>query len=450
MSALARYFNSQGKTVLGYDRTRTPLTIELESEGISVHYEDDITNIPAIVTQSAKNEVLIIMTPAIPADSAELNFLRAQDYTIIKRSELLGRITSTTKTIAVAGTHGKTTTSSLIAHILTSSGHGCNAFLGGITANYNTNLLLAKGDVWTVVEADEFDRSFLTLTPDVAVITSMDADHLDIYGTHDELHISFRMFIQKIRKGGILIHKSQLPVGELANDLKVYDYSNVARANYMAENISISEGVYHFDLAIRKPGEEERWMKGLTLGLPGRHNVENAIAASAVCLEIGITEEELRQALASFRGVRRRFEYVIRRADFVQIDDYAHHPAEIEACVRSVREMYPDKKILGIFQPHLFTRTRDFADEFARSLSLLDKVILLPIYPARELPIPGIDSQMLLDKISGKGKKLVEKSGLLDELMREDATVVITLGAGDIENLVQPMKAMFEKRLGQA
>ncbi len=441
MSALARYFHMQGKQVLGYDRTQTPLTMELEMEGIAVHYDDSVLEIPGIIRHTDKTKILVIYTPAIPASSAELNWFRENAFDLMKRSQVLGLITASTRTIAVAGTHGKTTTSSLIAHILTQSGVGCNAFLGGITTNYGTNLLLSKDSPWTVVEADEYDRSFLTLSPEISVITSMDADHLDIYGEHSEMLESFLLFANRLKKGGKLIYKAGLPLQEdkVNEGVSISSYSLNHSADFRGRDIEIVNGQYQF--TFQSPGE--KWVN-MIAGLPGTHNVENAIAAIIVSLQLGLTEDQIREAVSSFRGVRRRFEYHIRRPDFVLIDDYAHHPEELKACILSVKELYPEMNITGVFQPHLFTRTRDFADEFARSLELLDDIVLLPIYPARELPIPGIDSQMLLDKISGKPKKLVNKGDLLAELRSKPRQVVVMLGAGDIDALVAPVVAAFQ------
>jgi UDP-N-acetylmuramate--alanine ligase len=440
MSALARYFKSQGKEVMGYDRTSTPLTTELQMEGITVHFEDTVLEIPHIVRLTDKSKVLVVFTPAIPADSAEFNWFLEQGYTMMKRSQVLGLITEHTNTIAVAGTHGKTTTSALIAHILYDSGLECNAFLGGIATNYGTNLLLSKTAPWTVVEADEYDRSFLTLSPSVSVITSMDADHLDIYGSHEYMKESFNLFAQRLRDKGFLVYRAGLPLGKekIPPAASIASYALNDSADYRARDIYINNGKYRF--TFQTPDYK---IENLELGLPGRHNVENAVAACAVALHVGVSEDQLRTSLASFLGVRRRFEYYIKSDRFVLIDDYAHHPAELTACISSVRELYPEKQVTGVFQPHLFSRTRDFADEFARSLELLDEVILLPIYPARELPMPGIDSQMLLDKISGRPKKLVEKSGLLAELRSKPRQVVLMLGAGDIDALVIPVAKEF-------
>ncbi|MEY3397999.1 MAG: hypothetical protein RL220_593 [Bacteroidota bacterium] len=437
MSALARYFHASGREVMGYDRTCTPLTTELELAGIDIHYDDKVINIPQVVRLAPIDKVLVVITPAIPADSAEWAWFRDHGYDIRKRSEVLGYITSEQRTIAVAGTHGKTTTSSLIAHILTHSGHECNAFLGGIAVNYDSNLLLSHRAEWTVVEADEYDRSFLTLSPRIAVISSMDADHLDIYGSPDHVRESFNLFADKLVEGGSLIVRHGLPLSDKPGRVQ-YSYSLNEDTDFRAINIRVADGHYHFDLHYRIDGKDHE-LSNLTLGLPGRHNVENAVAACAASLISGVEPERLSPALASFRGVKRRFEYIIRRENLVYIDDYAHHPTEIEATVRSVRELHPGRRITGVFQPHLFTRTRDFGDDFAKSLRLLDDIILLPIYPAREVPIPGIDSHWLLNKISGTHAVVVEKNELLGELLQRQPEVLLTLGAGDIDEWVNPI-----------
>jgi UDP-N-acetylmuramate--alanine ligase len=328
----------------------------------------------------------------------------------------------------------------MIAHLLKHSGKGCNAFLGGIATNYGTNLLLDNQAEWTVVEADEYDRSFLTLSPAISIITSTDADHLDIYGSHEYMKESFNLFAQKLTAGGKLIYRKALPIdtAALAAGVQSTDYSGTEQAGHCASRIEIRDGRYYFDYQ----AQGETW-KDVELGLPGQHNVENAVAAIAVCREVGLTEQQIRAGLRSFQGVKRRFEYHIRRDDLVLIDDYAHHPEELRACITSVRQLYPQKHITGVFQPHLFTRTRDFLEDFARSLELLDDVILLPIYPARELPLPGIDSQLLLDNISKPAKKLVQKHDLLAELTGSPRQVIVMLGAGDIDALVSPVSAAF-------
>lgn len=442
MSALARYFHSRGAIVMGYDKTSTPLTTELEMEGIAVHFDDSVLEIPSVIKHTDKSRVLVIYTPAIPATSIELNWLKSEGYTLMKRSMVLGMITENSKTIAVGGTHGKTTTSTLIAHILQDSGIGCNAFLGGIASNYQSNLLLSPNSDWTVVEADEYDRSFLTLTPTISVITSMDADHLDIYGSHEYMLDSFRLFADKTRSGGALYHRAGLPLKPDNPGYQISTYSAGENGDFRALNIGIHAGKYTFDLQMSSNGKTVTFEK-LELGLPGRHNVENAVAACAAALRVGVDESGLRKALSSFQGVKRRFDFKVRRSDIVVIDDYAHHPEELRACITSVRELYPEKRITGVFQPHLFSRTRDFADEFAVSLGLLDDIILLPIYPARELPMEGVHSQMLLDKISKSEKILVEKGGLLAELRKKPREIILMLGAGDIDAMVPQVTEAF-------
>ncbi|MBP6302633.1 MAG: UDP-N-acetylmuramate--L-alanine ligase [Bacteroidia bacterium] len=442
MSALARYFHVQGKQVSGYDKTSTPLTQQLEQEGMAVHYQDDLNLVHEDIRNMAnKAQVLVVYTPAIPKDHSEYNFFLNNGYTLLKRSQLLGNVTEQAFCIGVAGTHGKTTTSTLIAHLLRSGGIDCSAFLGGISANYNTNLLLGtgthNGKQVVVVEADEFDRSFLTLSPDIAVITSTDADHLDIYGEHEELKKSFLDYSNKLKSGGHLYIKAGLPViPELKVDYIVYSLNGTAAVN--ASHVNITDAVYTFDLHING-----KTISQLTLGIPGWHNVENAVVSSAVVLQMGVSEEDLRKGLATFRGAKRRFEYILRKENITYIDDYAHHPEEIKAFLSSVKEMYPDKKVTAVFQPHLFTRTRDFADGFAQSLSLADELILLDIYPARELPIPGVTSQMLLDKATLKNKTLCSKAGLLDLMRSRHPEVLVTIGAGDIDQLVEPLKHLY-------
>ncbi|MBI4945589.1 MAG: UDP-N-acetylmuramate--L-alanine ligase [Bacteroidetes bacterium] len=444
MSALARYFNAMGKSVSGYDKTRTLLTDELVAEGIEVHFEDNVELIKSEV-RSQKSEVLVVLTPAIPKDHSELKFFQKNDYTVKKRSEVLGMITEQSFTIAVAGTHGKTTTSSLIAHILRSSEVDCTAFLGGITQNYGTNLLLSeklkkkksKIKPIVVVEADEYDRSFLTLHPDIAVITSVDADHLDIYGDQKHMEESYRQFAGQVKEGGVLIIKKGvdkiLVLGK--NGKKLLTYSLHQSSDFYARKIAIKKGQYIFDVVT-----PEQAIRGMLLGVPGKHNVENAVAAVAVAQQMNVFSGNIKNALTTFKGVKRRFEYHIKTDKLVYIDDYAHHPEELRACISAVKEMYPSKKVTGIFQPHLFTRTRDFADEFARSLELLDELILLDIYPAREKSIEGVTSEMLLEKVMTKNKKLVHKKELIREIKNREMEVLVTLGAGDIDTMVEPIK----------
>jgi UDP-N-acetylmuramate--alanine ligase len=437
MSAIARYFHAHGKHVMGYDRTATPLTTELQLEGIPVHFDDLVAEIPQLIKSSPLEKTLVVYTPAVPKDSVELHWFQSNGFTIKKRSEVLGMITENTRTIAIGGTHGKTTSSSLVAHLLKHSGKGCNAFLGGITSNYDTNLLLDKNAEWTVVEADEFDRSFLTLTPEISAITSMDADHLDIYGSAEYVRESFHLFANRLKANGTLYYKARLPLQteQLRSDIQVVSYTIENTADFRSRDVRVSNGAYQF--TFQSP--EAKW-ENWTLGLPGRHNVENATLAAAIALQVGLSPEQIEAGLASFKGVKRRFETIIKRDDLVYIDDYAHHPTELSAAINSARELYPGLPVTGVFQPHLFTRTRDFADDFAKSLELLDEIILLPIYPARELPIEGIDSQMLLDKISKSSKKLVEKGELLSVLKSHLPKVLLTLGAGDIDTLVDPLK----------
>ncbi|HNX43622.1 MAG TPA: UDP-N-acetylmuramate--L-alanine ligase [Bacteroidales bacterium] len=429
MSALARYFRSLGKTVAGYDRTRSLLTSALEKEGISVHYEADTSLIEPGVD-------LAIYTPAVKRDHPDYDFFEKAGIPMFKRAEILGFIADQYKTIAIAGTHGKTTTTTLTAHILTQSQVKCQAFLGGISRNYDSNLLLAPGSSYLVAEADEFDRSFLHLHPHIAVITSMDADHLDIYGNLASMIESFAAYAGNIRNGGMLILKKGLNLPLQAREkVAVLRYSSGEPCDYYPDNIRLEKGLYEFDLH-----HPSGVIHDLILGIPGWYNIENAVAASACALLNGVTENELRAALNSFRGVERRFDIRLQESGLVYLDDYGHHPEELKACITSARQMFPGRKITGIFQPHLYTRTRDFADDFARQLSLLDEVILLPVYPAREEPIPGINAEMLLGKITAGKKKLVQKSELPACLDGSSLEVLITMGAGDIDRLVLPIE----------
>jgi len=435
MSALARYFHSQGKHVVGYDKTPTSLTDELIQEGIEVHFEDSI-EIAQQKTKNKKQETLIVYTPAIPKDHAELNYCLSNGFTVKKRSEVLGLITNNHFTIAVAGTHGKTTTSSMIAHILRSSGVNCLAFLGGISKNYDSNLLLPadpKKETVVVVEADEYDRSFLALHPDIAVITSMDADHLDIYGDKKFMEESYRLFARQVKENGTLIYKKGLDIGEIKAKQKQYSLSN--HCDYSASEIKIENHQYFF---IWNDGKNS--IRRLSSQMPGRHNVENAVAAVAVARQLGVDADNIAEAIRTYSGVKRRFDYQIKRDNLVFIDDYAHHPEELRACISSVKELYPGKRITGIFQPHLFTRTRDFVDGFAKSLSLLEELILLPIYPAREKPIEGVTSKIIFDKATVVNKLMCRKEDLIRELATRKIEVLLTLGAGDIDQLVEPIK----------
>lgn len=440
MSGLARYFNRRGCSVAGYDRTSTPLTQELESEGIAISYVDEVATLPQQFNNSTiQQSTLIIFTPAIPKDSPILNHLK-QSHTLYKRSEVLGIISKGMFTIAVAGTHGKTTTSSIVAHILKHSGYDCSAFLGGITANYQTNVLFGENNT-LVVEADEYDRSFLTLHPDIAIVTSMDADHLDIYNDKSYLEESFRKFASQLKPNGILIKKQGLPLEQ-----EGITYSTHLESAAQATNITIKNGNYYFDYTEQATHNAPRITHNtLQLGIPGLHNVENAVAAITAALQLGIDMEKIKAALASFRGVKRRFEYIIKEENRVMIDDYAHHPEEIKAFLGSVKALYPNKKVVCIFQPHLFSRTRDFAAGFAESLSMADELIMLPIYPARELPIPGVDSEMIIQKVSIAQKSVLSKEAVLESMATlKDWEVVVTVGAGDIDALVHPIAKLLK------
>lgn len=437
MSALARYFHSRGVAVAGYDRTRTPLTDRLEEEGISVHYTDDPGTVPAATD-------LAVITPAIPADHAELLSLQQKGVAIKKRAEVLGELTRDMRCIAVAGTHGKTTTSTWIAHIFKESGHGCNAFLGGLAKNYNTNLLLDPESDYVITEADEFDRSFLTLHPTLAVITSVDADHLDIYGDHATLLDAFRQFVHNIKAGGTLLARRGLGLSHPdESTVRTYTYDVEEIADFTAVNLRLEKGRYTFDL-ITPYGRFENF----ETAVPGRLNVENGTAALAAGILSGIPEEALRAAFATYRGVMRRMEVLYENESLVYIDDYAHHPEELRACITSLAEIYPGRRICGVFQPHLYSRTRDFADDFAGALDLLDEVLLLEIYPARELPIPGIDAGLLARKIPGTKARVVAKEEVVDELLRRSSGILLTLGAGDIDQLSLPIARALENTYG--
>lgn len=440
MSALARYFKTLGKEVAGYDRTATTLTSQLIAEGMDIHFEDNVQLIPpAFKNKSNSDKILVIYTPAIPKSHSELNYFNDNAYSVVKRSKVLGLIASADFTVAVAGTHGKTTTSSMIAHILHSSGVNIAAFLGGIAKNFNSNFVLPQKNnkIVNVVEADEFDRSFLTLFPNIAVISSMSADHLDIYGTHDELVRSYNTFAGQVKEH--LILKNGLKVSNVKADITTYSLQSDADVH--AKDITISNRSYKFNVMVGN-----HLIKDLVLGLPGRHNIENAVAAIAVAFKLNIPEEKIREALATYSGVNRRFDYQIKTESLVFIDDYAHHPEELSAAISSVKELYSDKKITGVFQPHLFTRTRDFANEFAQSLSLLDEVILLDIYPARELPIEGVTSEIVFKKINCANKIMLSKEKLVEYVENHIPEVLLTLGAGDIDTCVLPLRNMLAKK----
>ena len=428
MSALARYFRSIGIKVSGYDKTPTVLTNKLKDEGIDIHFEDDISLID-------KNAELVVYTPAVPKDHKEYNYLLENNYTVLKRSDVLGMITKETFSICVAGTHGKTTTSAMIAHILRHSGYGCNAFLGGIASNYSTNFWSSEKNV-SVAEADEYDRSFLKLFPDIAVITAMDADHLDIYGTAEKLQDAFIEFANQVKPGGLLISKFGLVRNDEFKATNKISYSmHDNNANAYGENIQLNNGSYLFDIVI-----EKEKIENIELNMGGMHNIENAVAAITVAKNIGITKEKIKAAVADFKGVKRRFEYIIKTDDLVMIDDYAHHPEELRALITGAKELFPGKKCTVIFQPHLFSRTKDFADGFAEVLSLADETILLPIYPAREKPVEGVNSEMVLNKMTNSKKQVLSKEDLLNWIKNNKQELLITAGAGDIDTLVEPIK----------
>ncbi|ADF54113.1 MAG: UDP-N-acetylmuramate--L-alanine ligase [Zunongwangia sp.] len=432
MSALARFFKSQGKYVAGYDKTASVLTKELEAEGILVTFKDDISEIPKQFKDSEKT--LVVYTPAVPKENLQLQYFIEEQFILKKRAEVLGLISSNRFTLAVAGTHGKTTTTAILGHLLKETNAPVTAFLGGVSEDIQSNLIL-KGDEVIVAEADEFDRSFLHLSPNIAAINSMDADHLDIYGVNEHLQASFKAFAALLPKDGILFVKNGLPLE--GKTIGIED-----DADFSAINIKILGGNYHFDL--KTPTEI---IEGFTLHLPGRHNVLNAVTALAMALEYGSPAEQLRDALQSFKGIRRRFSYKIKTDQKVLIDDYAHHPAEIKAVFEAVREMYPKMKNLVVFQPHLFSRTRDFVDDFAEKLSQFDEVMLMDIYPAREKPIEGVDSQWLLEKINNPNKQLVKREELSAKIITSKAKVVLMLGAGDIGNEVETVKRALEDEI---
>ncbi|CAM3838029.1 MULTISPECIES: UDP-N-acetylmuramate--L-alanine ligase [Flavobacterium] len=430
MSALARYFMNIGKNVAGYDKTRTQLTSELEALGMEIHFEDDVALIKKEYLN--KENTLVVITPAVPKDHKEWNYFLENDFTVKKRAEVLGLITKGTFCFAVAGTHGKTTTSSILGHILYQNGVDVTAFLGGIVENYNSNLI-GSGKTVTVVEADEFDRSFLHLHPNLACITSMDADHLDIYGDASAIEESFREFASKVISTNLFV-ASGLPLE--GNTIGVNK-----EANYTAQNIRIENGFYVFDI-----NANHEIVKDVKFALPGHHNLSNALIAFAMAKSYGLENEAIKGALVTFKGVRRRFSFQIREEKLVYIDDYAHHPTEINAVHQAVRELYPNKKIFAVFQPHLFSRTKDFIDGFAESLSKFDEVALLDIYPARELPIEGVTSSWLLSKINNPNKRLVEKENVIETFKNSNADVYVTIGAGDIGEMVKSIKeTLYEK-----
>jgi len=440
MSALAKYFNAQNVTVSGYDKTVTSLTQEMERSGIKIHYTEDVQLLD-------KEAQLVVYTPAVPKDHAEFTFYRENNYEIVKRSDVLGEISKSSFNICVAGTHGKTTISTMIAHILRDSGYGCTAFLGGISVNYSTNFWSSENNV-CVAEADEYDRSFLKLSPDIAIISAMDADHLDIYGTEGAMQDAFVEFSTRIKSGGTLISKYGLP---RSNQFKASTHISYSLQNDMADayasNIKMTHGSYEFDVMTKD------WMiDNVVLKMGGMHNVENSVAAIVVAHQMGITNDKIRKTIQNFKGVKRRFEYIIAPTttaihdETIFIDDYAHHPAELKALISGAKSLFSGKKCTIVFQPHLYTRTRDLANEFATSLDLADEVILLPLYPARELPIEGVSSKLVLDKINNENKKLLSKDQLIEWVKMNQPEVFITAGAGDIDQLVEPVKNILLKK----
>lgn len=436
MSAIARYWKFKGYRVSGYDKTASELTANLENEGITIHYEDNTAFIP-----KNADKTLVIYTPAIPEDMSELKYVREHGYKVIKRSRILGEISEGQKCLAIAGTHGKTTTSTLLAHIFTASGEGCSAFLGGISKNYGTNLLTSDNNV-VVAEADEFDRSFLQLYPEIAAITSVDADHLDIYSDVNNLRDAFRAFASQVKNTLIIKHGIGC-IKDSDTKAKILTYSyNDPEADFHAENIRKDEcGYFTYDIIY--PGGT---VKDCQTGIPGWVNVENSIAAAAIAITYGIDHGKLKDALKSFSGVKRRFDIHINTPALAYIDDYAHHPKEISAAISSIRDIFPGRRLTAIFQPHLYTRTRDFAEEFAQALSKADKLILLDIYPARENPIPGVTSEIIFDKVTAQDKILLAKEQLMDYLSEENPDILVTFGAGNIDRFIGPISEMLGKR----
>lgn len=439
MSNLARYFMSKGKKVAGYDRTETPLTKELVKEGAEIHYSDSVSLIPEYCKE--KDTTLVVYTPAVPSENEEVIYFHQQDFTIQKRAQVLGTITKSSKALCCAGTHGKTTTSSMLAHILKQSHLDCNAFLGGILKNYSSNLMLSDKSEFTVIEADEYDRSFHWLHPYMALITSVDPDHLDIYGTEEEYLKSFEKFTTLIQQGGALVMKHNIKLSpKVGEDIKVYTYSE-DKGDFHAKNIKIGNGEIRFDFVTPK-----EVIDNIQLGVPVRINIENSIGAMALAWLNGATPDELRHAMLTFQGAKRRFDFILKTDKIVMIDDYAHHPQELAASITSVKELYHDRKVTGIFQPHLYSRTKDFADEFAKSLSLLDELILLDIYPAREKPIEGVTSKIIFDKVTCP-KTLCNKQELLPLLEnKNDIEVLLTVGAGDIDQLLEAIKEVLKEK----
>ena len=436
MSAIARYFKFKGLNVAGYDKTESELTDTLQKEGIDVHYVDNVDFIPKDIENT-----LVVYTPAIPHDLKELNYVMDNGYNVFKRSKVLGEITDGERCLAVSGTHGKTTTSTLTAHILDESGEGCSAFLGGISKNYGTNLLMSHTPT-VVVEADEFDRSFLQLHPEIAVITAMDADHLDIYGDLEHVHEAFKAFASQV--SGTIIAKLGLDITSKDTNAKILRYHyNDPKADFYARNPQPDKlGYFSFDIVW--PGGV---IEGVKCGTPGWVNVENSVAAAAICLTYGLKPEAIKHAIGTFQGVKRRLDIHVNTEKISYIDDYAHHPKELSTAISSMRDIFPGRKLTAIFQPHLYTRTRDFADDFAAALSKIDKLILLDIYPAREEPIPGVTSEIIFDKVTAPEKVMLHKEELMGYLEKEPVDVLITFGAGNIADFIAPITELLEKRI---
>jgi UDP-N-acetylmuramate--alanine ligase len=443
MSALARYFNKTGTSVEGYDLTRTSLTEKLIAEGIDIIFDDDVRSVSESFLKSGPGAgTLVVYTPAIPGTNKIFQYFKTRGYTMVKRSELLGSLFNKGEGIAIAGTHGKTSVSVLISWLLSRTSSRCSAFMGGISRNFNSNLLVSENSKIIVAEADEYDRSFLQLQPDIAVITSIDPDHLDIYGSFDEMKRSFLDFAGQVKPGGTIICRKDLDIDQ-RSDIKLFKYDIEKSADYFTKNLSIGpDGLPVFDL-VTPSGD----YTGLKLGIPGRFNVENAVAAIAVALLCGVSEKEIREGLELYKGVYRRFDIQINTPECVFIDDYAHHPAELKACISSIREWFPGRRLTAIFQPHLFSRTRDFSVEFARSLEEADDIILLDIYPAREEPVDGVSSDLIYDEIRLKNKILSTREKLPEVIAGMKTDVVVTLGAGNIDAMVEPIKNVLSGKL---
>jgi UDP-N-acetylmuramate--alanine ligase len=440
MSALAKYFHALGKNVSGYDLTSSSITDEIRKLGIKVHFSQDITCIPERFLDISST--LVVRTPAVPEDHEELQYFLEHNFLIMKRAEVLGHLVNGKRGIAIAGTHGKTSVSSMLAYIMHESVVGCSAFLGGIMKNYSSNLIVDDRTEWIVTEADEFDRSFLHLTPEIALITWIDSDHLDIYSTKDEIRKSFESFASGVKNGGTIVLKKGIEVMPEGKNVRSFTYSlDDPTADFYACEIQKIQDKYRFN--IHTP---DKTVEGITLSYPGITNIENAVAATSVAWLTGIDEKTISSTLSSFQGVKRRFDIQYRNDRCVYIDDYAHHPRELDAFIGSVKKLYPGKKITGIFQPHLYSRTRDFAGEFAESLSTLDELLLLDIYPAREKPIKGVSSEIIFDKVTSAARSLISKDDLMSELKEKDFEILLTMGAGDIDRFVEPIKQLLKNR----